>query len=477
MSVTTVAFSCRRVTDVAALVLVLVSVLVASEMAHPLLAQSPLPAAKLIDSTVRPGPPNYAGYSAPGFCLAAVRRVEAQATRTRVDSAAYQPEHDTLSTVAIATARACVSHFTLANTARVNLLDLAHLALITSDSAKTQQAADRYVAGIEDPIRRRWALFAVDTMYLNANPTHLAEAEATALRLDSLGAAAALQRNVAHRLLLDYARRRYDVPRIEREAVALVHACLQLTKADRSEGGNCATGEIAFDLLFVELYKDPTTALAHTEQLLKGAGLPAREWDGFVLVLHAMRMDWGMAQIGKPVPPLQALATPQPTHWAGGKGGGGRDSIPRVWPVSGRVSIYLRGTQFDRPETMTMWRRLGEKYGAQLNVTIQVTARGSFHNGPPLTPAEEAARLATFYREQLGIPATVVVAEPSIEQLPPPDGRITRGQAAFEKDPYYQSEFILTDRAGKILLCLFNGVPDDPVLNAWLARAVGPGGR
>jgi hypothetical protein len=390
----------------------------------------------------------------------------------RVDSASYHPERDTLSTAAISTARACRGHFTLAQTAAADLLDLAHLALITGDSALTRQAADRYVTAIPGATQRRWALFAVDTMYFNAKPIRLAEAEATALRLDSLGAPAAPQRAEAYRLLRGYAEQRYDVPRLERDAVAEVHACLQLSKADQDAGAGCTLSEVAADLLYTELYKDPQMALAHTEQLLKGVGLRDADWKAFGMALHMARLDWAMAQIGKPVPPLQTLATPQPVHWVGA----GADSAQHVWPVPGKVSIYLRGSStLDAPENMALWRRLGAKYGSQLSLTIQVAARGSFHDGPPLTPVEEAARLATFYRKQLGVPATVVVAEPAIEQLPPPDGRIIRGEVAFEKDPFYQSAFLLVDRSGKLLLGFPMGAPkeEESMLDAWLARAVG----
>jgi hypothetical protein len=302
-------------------------------------------------------------------------------------------------------------------------------------------------------------------MYLHASPMRLVEAEAAVAGLDSLGTAAALQRNQAHKLLMAEALRRFDVERMGREGVTLISLCSQLSQADRQDDlneGYCHEREAAMVIFYAELYKDTHGVIERLEQRLKGAKYP--EWDYFRKVLREAQLDWLLAHVGQPVPPLLAQ------HWVGEKG-----SV-RAWPVPGKTSVYIRGgliagTTDGGLQDLAMWQRLGKKYGDKLNITILHTAAGSFRDGPPLTPEEEAGRVGKFYREELGLPVTVAVEEPPITKFPPPDGRVFREKPESRKDPYYEKDFLLADRQGKLVLTLRLNMPE-PMIDAWIARTI-----
>jgi hypothetical protein len=445
------------------IVLSLVSVGVA---ALPTLAQSGNAPTGLVDTLISGGrPQDMNSYKKPIHCLAATLATEGTAMRATFDSAAYQPERDTLTSAAVAFARRCLVRFPMTTAAPADLLDVAHLALMAGEDTAARQAADRYVAAISDPVRRRWALYALDTMYLNARPMRLELAEMAVARLDSLGAVAALPRNQAHYRLLKEAQRRFNVERIEHEGVALVTLCSQLSAEDRLETP-CYGKNAAWAIFYAEIYEDSHVAIERTIQLLKRAGY--RDSNQFLDVIHRIHYDVMISQIGKPVPSLVAQ------HWVGAPGSA------RAWPVPGTVSVLFRGGSLtdggnsgDNPESLTLWQRAGKKYGDQLSITVFRATEGSFRDGPPLTPAEETARLGRYYREELGLPVTVAVEETPVTQLPPPDGRLLRGKAASFTHPFYGMgvAFVLVDRAGKLILTL-PGRPEEPVLDAFLARAI-----
>jgi hypothetical protein len=172
---------------------------------------------------------------------------------------------------------------------------------------------------------------------------------------------------------------------------------------------------------------------------------------------HRLKLDWVLDQFGSPIPPLHA------TYWKG------VENNASVWPVPGKVSIYLANWD-PALRDLGMWQRIIKKYGSKLNVTVMRKTEGYFHDSPPLTHADEAVRLAKYYHDELHLPVTVVVDTAAVQVLP--DGRRISGAAPFEEDDYYHWGFILTDRAGKIML-MFPGAPDERELESWIDQALG----
>jgi hypothetical protein len=197
--------------------------------------------------------------------------------------------------------------------------------------------------------------------------------------------------------------------------------------------------------------------MERTRQFVQATGYQG--WGDFQNLMNSSHMDWAVQQIGQPVPPLHA------DYWFG------RDNSQHRWPVPGKVSIYIQGDAIAF-STLAMWRRLLERYEDSINVTIITKTQGYYNGSPPLTTAQEAVRRAQYYQDELHLPVTVAVDTTPIRKLP--DGRIFHQEAAFESDPYYQYNFIMTDSAGKVRLLFTSGGIEEAWLSAWISKTLGP---
>lgn len=415
----------------------------------------------LPDTLILPGRQSFTTYERPGLCVAAALGVQRVATRAQYDTLTYDPDHDTVTTVAVNVARRCMARFTIETVPTSELLAFLHLALLGGNDSLAQVVTEHYIASVPDPAQRRWALYAVDTTYLNAKPMRRKAAEAITARLDSLGGIAALQRFKAHFKLGEDADRRYvDVQRTEQEAAATLSAYMQIPLEDRNDMD--ARGPInAMGWVFaIELYRSPDSAIARTEALARKAGFT--QTGAFDAIMHSLRFDWAIQQFGTQIPPLTAK------YWVN------PDSSQHRWPVPGKISLYLHGNRDFPPEAYALWKRLGAKYGNKLDITVLERTQGYFRGegDPPLSGLQEADRLGAFYRDQLGLPVTVAVEESPQQQLP--DGRRLMGRTPLSSDAYYSMGFIMTDQAGHIILLNPGGVTSESeaLLNAWISRAI-----
>lgn len=418
----------------------------------------------VMDTTIRPGRQDFSLYTTPGLCLQATWSVAHVVTRTALDTAAYAPERDTMPTRAVTMARACGAQFDAQHVPANTLLDLLHLSLIAGNDAQAHAAAARYIAGVQDPVERRWALYALDTTYLHAKPMRLAAVESVTAQLDSLGPAATLQRGMAHGLLYDDARLRYDTTRLRREALATLALTPQLTPQDHGDRDARTETLPIFDLLLLQLLHSPKDAWAQTIQLVRPTGYPL-DTPFLEAVPRILRLDWMSQQLGQPIPPLHVQ------YWRG------MDSRAHRWPVPGKVSIYLRlGPSLELADA-AMWGRIMRKYGSALNVTFIDKTHGYFRDGPPLTTTQEADRVATYFLDELHLPVTLALDTAQFQRLP--DGRRIDGPAAYEQDPYYRSPFILADPSGKIAFMIpgvFPGGLPEGAIEAWIDHVLARGG-
>jgi hypothetical protein len=420
---------------------------------------------------------DFAPYRTPGACVQAAWAVAHLVMRAAVDTAAYAPDRDTVPQQAMATARACGAQFDLQRvaasdtTGRIGpmyipaaVLDLVHLALITQDEAKAHAAAERYVAALpKDPAARRWALFALDTTYLNAIPMRLADAEAVTAQLDSLGSVAVLQRGMAHARLLTDAYLRYDTTRVRREVLAVLSLVPQLSAADLNDIDAQRQNNPVFDLFFLNVLSSSASPAAwtqswtHTLSEIRSTGYSLNEAE-LLQAMHAFRMDWALQHLGQPVSPLQV------PYWHG------VDSSAHQWPVPGKVSVYVPAAAFGGERDAAMWRRLHHKYGAALNIMVIYKTQGYFHDSPPLTPAQEADSAAHYYLDALRLPALLAVDTAAYQRLP--DGRRVDGPAAYEQNPYYCCYgFALADRTGKLVF-LTPSMPQEHMIELWIDRVM-----
>jgi hypothetical protein len=340
-----------------------------------------------------------------------------------------------------------------------NLIDLMHLLLIAGNDDQARVAADRYVESVKDSIHRRWVLYDIDTTYLQARPMRLAAAEMITARLDSLGRAGALQRSMVHWLLLLDAQERWDVERYRHEALALLLIDSQLSDEDRTDREVELGGGGFTSLLAAELYQTPQDVSGAFDRVVRTAQSAGyqdiatlRTW-----LEGQPELQWMFAQHGRLVPTLQA------DYWTG------IDSTARTWPVRGKVSIIanLREWQLTNPAWASSWRRIARKYGKAVNITFMYKTAGYIGDSPPLTPSQEVARISKLILDDLQLPVTLAIDTPSVQRLP--DGRIQRGEVAFEQSRYYRGGFIITDSAGKILFMI---QPNEHALEALIDRAL-----
>jgi hypothetical protein len=356
---------------------------------------------------------------------------------------------------AVDVARRCGTRFRPESVPVEELPNLMRLALIAGNDAEAETAARRYVASFGDTARRLWALYDVAKINFDAVPPRMSAVEVAIARLDSLGKAAALQRLMLAKDLMEYMRITYDTTHIESHALAVLRLRTQVTGRD-DEDIDARGANTTPDIFLRELHHSASLAIPRTAELVTQTGSPFA--NVLAPLLKASGWDWAVAQIGKPVPPLSA------SYWIPGASG------VREWPVPGKFSLVQNlGTSCDHISLQwtAQWKRLLHKYGDALNITLICSTQGYFRNGAPLTFEQEAERIGHYVHDQLHLPATIAVLKSPLDTLP--DGRRIRQPAQLEHGDYYRWQTILTDEVGKIIFIGPNASEEG--IKEWIDRA------
>jgi hypothetical protein len=395
---------------------------------------------------------DYSRYDIPSACVQAALSAGAVAERTAIDTTPYAPERDTLPTASIEAARQCGSRFVVDQVAPRELLSVVQLGLMTTDEKKANAAVDRMLSLTSDPAQRAWTLFSIFQAYFGARPMQLAKAKRVTARLDSLGAAAAVPAMNAHGMLLLDAQRRFDVTGMEREASAILHLDPFVNAPDRDDI-LYGSGNAAFALLSAELYRSPQTAVAQTMRLVRATGY---RWPSDSATTAAY-LTAIISPIGRPAPALDAK------YWYGPHG-------KNTWVVPGKASLLVivpDANEMPNYGQYTMLRKLHEKYGDALNITIMSRTVGYIHDSPPLEPAQEADSIRSYFQDFLKLPVTVGVIETPFHRLP--DGRRVNGPVPFEGQNVYMYGDVLADRSGNVLVI---GESSQAGLEAYIDRTI-----
>jgi hypothetical protein len=324
---------------------------------------------------------------------------------------------------------------------------------MTDNETKAHAAADRMISLVSDPAQRAWTLFAIFQAYLGARPMQFAEAERVVARLDSLGAVAAVPAINAHGMLLLDAQRRFDVTRIEREASAILHLDSFVNAPDRDDIFY-GSGNAVFALLSAELYRSPQTAVTQTMRLVRATGY---RWPSDSATTAAY-LTAIISPIGRPAPVLDAK------YWYGTHG-------ENTWVVPGKASLLVivpDANEMPNYGQYTILRKLHEKYGDALNITVMSRTVGYIHDSPPLGPAQEADSIRAYFQNFLKLPVTVGVIETPFHRLP--DGRRVNGPVSFEAQNAYMHGDVLADRSGNVLVI---GENSQAGLEAYIDRVLG----
>jgi hypothetical protein len=416
-----------------------------------LAAQLAAPDSTVMDTTIRPGHLDYSRYQTPSVCVQAALSEAGVAERARLDTARYAPERDTLPTPAVLAARRCGERFRVGDVPQRELLSLVQLSLMAGRDTVARAAADRWLSLIPDPDARGWAMYSLITTYVNMRPSRFAEAERVMARMDALGNAAIAARINAHGILLQDAEERFDVPRLEREAFAALRFDPQLVGEDRNDV-IFGAGNAIFSILWAELYRAPNAAVDHVMQAAHDAGYP---WATDTVTVRQY-MSTIIAPIGHAPPPLPA------TYWYGPHG-------QNNWPVPGTVSLIMPAPQpgAGSYQRYALIRRLHQKYGDALNITLMAKTVGYIHDSPPLEPAQEADSLRRYFQDYLGLPVTVGVEETAFQRLP--DGRRVNSPVPIETIGLYNFSPIVVDQQGNILVM---GVQSQAGLEAFIDKAL-----
>lgn len=359
----------------------------------------------LVDSAMQQGWRDFTPYKTPGMCLRAVSALGVVTAR-RADESHRVPSSDIMVRMAVT----CGARFSARTVNPEDLLDLMHL---------------------------------------------------------SLGAIAALQRRLVHKILLDHAQQIFDIPQIGHEALAIISAYPQLRAADRTDRDENGPFAGVMAILQAELLRNPATAILQTTTLIKPFLTP-ENLQVYQAGIRQQKINWVVAQVGRPVP---ALSVP---YWLSASGGA------QEWPVPGKVSIYAWGGDVqDNPgrwdsAQVERWQRLAQKHGNALNITFICQTAGYFGNSGPLQPREEAERLRHYFFDQLKLPVMIALDTTVFTQLP--DGRRVATPRKERAHEYYRQGFILADSKGRVVL-LGSSAPSERALDSIVTRTIAMDGK
>ena len=439
---------------------------VVPQVAVPLVAESPVIDSQIAASSLRttelhdvsPVRHSFTRYTRPGQCAAARVWHERQFWRDqRPDTITYPRTGLPEQRHTVAAVRACVSRFSVATTARRDLLGLgqAYLAAEQETDADAAFATLSRVTANDSVQKHAWTLYQIISSYVDAAQPAFAKANAYLQQLDALGSPAAVERILAHDTLAKLARARDSVPMWEDELHAALTAAAALTGERQKE---YASASPTFYAGLAEL-KERQGDFAGMAALLttmgdKIRGIPS---DGSPPPMPA---DY-VGLLGKPAPPVQA------TLWANSGPAG------PVRPIPGKPTLLV----FTTPNCgdncyvqHAIVRRLAAKYGPRgLNITYIVSTSGYYRN-QLVTPDTEMVKITAYYLTDLKLPVTVAVWN-TVFTGTRDDGRVL-AQPAPNAVAYGGDGTFLIDDKGKVRLILAltretEAIYEDVIASLW----------
>ena len=428
----------------------------------------------VLDTAIRPGHADYSRYDSPGACTQSTAVTASAFRRAHLDTAVYAPERDTLPSSATALAQRCGSRFTVTNTPAHEMFNLVRLSLMAGDDAKAMMAADRWLANRSDrsALGMAWSMLDLVSLYLGSRPARVEPAERLAARMDSLGRTVPLPRILAHFALFTSIQKRFDVARTERDGLAILALDALLTQDERQKflaqtddylpgATEMGLAMLIYDLGVMAGYQYGNDAASHLLADIRQTGFTGGVPPDTVAMLVRQSTVFTLQY---QLPSMTAA------HWFGAPG-------TEVFPNPGKVSLYFNAADWGISSYAehAMIRRLHEKYGDHLRMTIFTKTHGFFADSPPLNTTQEIDTLQKYFLHYLKLPVTVAIDTTPFTRLP--DGRRIDGLASYEKTRGYENpiggsgiwNFGLLDQRGQSLLM---GFMNERAIEAFIDRAL-----
>jgi hypothetical protein len=368
--------------------------------------------AKADTGRMMPGYRDLSAYDTPGYCLAAMRGVEALTWRRgESDTLPQGTVYDTLPTSARDIGRACVAKMSPETVAPAQLYNFVRLALRIGDTALARQTVEYHLSVTPGQTREQGYIIAdaIDEAAKN-RPAQLRFIESLLPLFSKLGKEASRAAGDAYRRAYGAAHDRFDTAAMLRFSHAREALIKGLTPEERQSYG-LALGAVFEDSLDIVWYQSipnlPSVAQRLTEQWAIAGKMEHTAFaQGIIALMTTTATIPGMS------PPVFKIFKHYPTN-----------ASPT--PTPGRVTIVMptqrRGEgRLDR--TLAMLRRLHERYHARgLDIMLVGKTLGYAWASPPLAPEDEAKLLGWYYREHLQLPFTILIEETSFTTKP--DGR------------------------------------------------------
>jgi hypothetical protein len=386
-----------------------------------------------------------ARYASPEQCVALSERLQANAwgwsADAMRDTLPFDPQ-DTLPAALVLAVRTCVAKFALERAAPLELPWLLSLDLVAREDEQAKRVVARALALAGTKTARANVLNATIATLLAARPARVADAVSYAAQVDALTGVADAARREVHRQLARYAISVLDT--------TLLVAQLAAYRASDD---------------FVDLL--PLTQLRMLRQRTPDERVAIRELvTARATAAGATMSPQGLnAQLGET---LNRVAPPgRPVVAADFWFASPPDDTIR--PAPGKVSLLVFvGVRCAivadacAPEYAVL-RRLHQRFGNALDITLMARTEGYFRKYPPPTPPEEAELLRQFFLEDVGLSGALSVIATPFMRLPDPDRRRRDGATPNLRYFGWIEQDGLDNRGAERILSAFLVGPDGEV--------------
>jgi len=401
-------------------------------------AQSPRESAVAIAN--RTVPESFGRYQHPDQCARDADWAERAFWRARrPDTTAVPRTGQRLQPSTVAGVRACLVAFTVDGVPRDDLLGFGEASLAAEQPADAQRAFERLLRELASaPVAdRSWALYQIVSIHLAAARPDIPSAERYLAQLDTMRAAAPVERMLSHTILARVARLRDSVTLQGREATAALAASREIVGDARKEWA-MQSADTYSEMAFYHFRRADTAA---GRSILKEG----------IKVLQPLRpravyslgdlLRWSGIL-------LQPAARVVGDRWYPAAASAPRRPVPGT-PSLVSFAVFRDPRAFEGFGSM---RRLVAAYGGR-GVTATFIARTNGYVGAQLTPPDsEAVRIRDYFLTDLALPVTLSVTLTEFGRRS--DGR--RTVASMTNEQAYRSsgralvQTYLVDAAGKI---------------------------
>lgn len=400
---------------------------------------------------------DYARYEYVHSCVLASRRHARLAEfRERRDTLPWDDARP-LPEPAVVAARDCGAYFPVDSVPVAHLSTYVELALAAGRDAAADSAVRRHLALLprDSVSARARVLGAAIGHYIDAHPVRVAPAERLMLALDSLGEPAKLERYAAGERLYEHALASHDTTRIRKDGDRVLAIAGTLAHSARLHRDTIASiaavvqgvaGLSIGERPIEEIARDSRTALARA------------------LEVPTSQLPPGLS-IGRAAPPLRG------EWWF-------RRARETSRPSPGRVSLLVfvnHPRSLVRAPENAIVRRLAERFGAELEITLVARTEGLFREELLADPGAEADSIRKRLFDELKLPGALVVSRVDMTKRPPPDRRVIDGRSPNFNAymPFGEGRgdrWVLVDRNGKVAMSLSPDAAHEQVLAATIAR-------